>query len=128
MSAEPVDRYASRETRNLLRNLHRLSSHALLFGMQDTTGYGVGWTGDNERSDVRDVCGDYPALFGEDLRRVELGEDVEGVRERIRWAYLRGAVVTLSWHMHDPLNRGYEAKSVGGERIVASILPGGGPA
>lgn len=32
--------------------------------MQDTTGYGVGWSNNNDSSDIESVCGDYPAFSG----------------------------------------------------------------
>lgn len=42
----------------------------MLFGQHDATGYGVGWSGDDRRSDVKDVCGDYPALFSWDAYHI----------------------------------------------------------
>ena len=37
------------------------------FGHHDDTSYGHAWKYEANRSDVRDVCGDYPALMSWDL-------------------------------------------------------------
>ena len=44
-----------------------------MFGHQDDPLYGIGWEGDDGRSDVKSVVGDYPAVMGFDLGRIELG-------------------------------------------------------
>lgn len=38
-----------------------------MFGHHDDPLYGVGWEGDEDRSDVKSVCGDYPAVMSFDL-------------------------------------------------------------
>ena len=124
-SLKIYDNTATRETRYLYLNLDRLMRSALIFGMHDATGYGVGWSGDNDRSDVKSVCGDYPGLFAEDLNKVERDMDVKGLRYRLTAAYSGGAVVSMVWHQYDPDNRGFYATDVNNERIVSTILPGG---
>jgi mannan endo-1,4-beta-mannosidase len=121
----PVDPLSTVETRNLCRNLFLLTTRGLLFGMQDACGYGVGWSGDDDRSDVRSVCGDFPALISEDLNRVQRQEGVDRLRTRITSAYIRGSAISLCWHIFDPDRRGFYAGAVNNERVVASILPGG---
>lgn len=59
-----VDPQATPETRALLQNLHRMAGRQILFGHQHTTCYGVGWSGDNLRSDVKDVTGSFLAVYG----------------------------------------------------------------
>lgn len=121
----PVDPLATTETRNLCRNLFLLTTRGLLFGMQDACGYGVGWSGDDHRSDVHSVCGDYPALISEELNRVQRHDAVDRLASRITSAYIRGSVISLCWHLEDPDHRGFYAGDVNNRRVVASILPGG---
>jgi mannan endo-1,4-beta-mannosidase len=120
-----VDSLSTKETRYLYMNLTILAPNSLLFGMHDATGYGVGWSGDDDRSDVKSVCGDYPALFSEDVSQVELGADLDRTRYRLTNAYNGGSVISLVWHQYDPLNRGFYATDVNNERIVSTIIPGG---
>jgi hypothetical protein len=124
------DPQATAETKALYKNLYRLIGKNILFGHQDDPCYGVGWKYENGRSDVRDVTGQYPAVFGFDLGRTELGQlynldsvPFEKTRQYIGEAYERGAVITLSWHLNNPLTGGTAWDNKPG--AVASILPGG---
>ena len=45
----------TQRTENLLANLKNISENGYLVGHQDATVYGVGWVGDNDRSDVKSV-------------------------------------------------------------------------
>lgn len=118
------------QTRNLLDNLGRLSKEGkTMFGHQCSTLYGMGWYGDAGRSDVKDVCGDYPAVVGWDLGEIELGQDVNidgedfaAIRERILQSYARGGVTTLSWHTTNPATDG-DAWDI--TEAVYRIIPGG---
>lgn len=124
-----VDKTASPETQALFYNLKQTAGKGFLFGQQDATMYGVGWSGDSDRSDVKSITASHPALFGWDLEGVAK-EDSEKDRtnsaERIRnlciEAYLKGGVNTLSWHMQNFVTgkNFYDTT-----RCVAAILPGG---
>ena len=70
---ECSDRQATPETRALYKNLYILIGKNILFGHQDDPCYGVGWKYIPGRSDVKDITGQYPALYGFDLGRIELG-------------------------------------------------------
>ncbi len=120
-----VDQQATLQTRYLYMNLDYLKDKALLFGMQDATGYGVGWSGDDDRSDIKDVCGDYPAFYSEEMYKVTRNIQTERVRYRLTSAYKRGGVLSMCWHQYDPQGRGFYARDVNGENIVATLLPGG---
>lgn len=120
-----TDVKATKETRYLWLNLKGQMERSLLFGMQHATGYGVGWTNDDNRSDIKDVCGDFPAIYGEEMRELLLGTTVERFRYRITSAYQRGGVVTICWHQLDPDGRHYYAAEINNEKIVPQILPGG---
>jgi mannan endo-1,4-beta-mannosidase len=54
-SYRPIDKQATRETRNLYKNLAKLSKDHTLFGHQHPTEYGHGWMGEEGRSDVKSV-------------------------------------------------------------------------
>jgi len=127
---ECIDRLATPETKALFKNLYRLSGKKILFGHQDDPAYGVGWKYETGRSDIRDLTGEFPAVYGFDLGGIERGQDhnLDGVpfaktRQFIREAYSRGGVITLSWHLNNPLSGGTAWDNKPG--AVASILPGG---
>ncbi len=64
---KPIDQKATKQTRNLLYNLHRVAGSGVMFGHQDDLAYGVGWRGTPQRSDVLETTGSYPAVFGWDI-------------------------------------------------------------
>ncbi|HEY4155791.1 MAG TPA: glycosyl hydrolase [Puia sp.] len=127
---ETADPHATPATRALFRNLQRLSGKKILFGHQDDPAYGVGWKYEKGRSDIRGVTGEFPGVYGFDLGRIELDQDhnLDGVpfektRQYIMDAYARGGVITLSWHLNNPLTGSTAWDNKPG--AVASILPGG---
>jgi mannan endo-1,4-beta-mannosidase len=126
----PIDKKATKETVALYKNLFRLKEKGYMFGHQDALAYGVEWKYEEGRSDVKDVTGDYPAVYGWDLGRIEnkADKDLDGVpfakmRQFIKQVYDRGGVNTFSWHVNNPLS-GKDAWD-NPEGTVASVLPGG---
>jgi hypothetical protein len=126
----PVDCKATKETKSLARNLKKLLNKGILFGHQDDLAYGVGWKYEPGRSDVKDVTGDYPAVYGFELGRLEIDKPVnldsvpfDKMRGFIQAAYKRGGIITLSWHLNNPLTGKTAWDPAAG--TVASILPGG---
>lgn len=124
-----VDPEATAETRALFVNLADLARGHVLFGHQDDLAYGVTWWDEPGRSDVRDVTGSYPAVFGWEIGRIEKGgtESLDRVPfDRIQeWmveAYELGAVNTVSWHADNPVSGGDSWETT---PAVAAILPGG---
>ncbi len=124
-----ADARATDETRALFANLQRLAPDALLFGHQDDLAYGVTWVREPGRSDVREVAGAYPAVYGWELGNLELGAaaNLDGVRfdDMKRWikqAYRRGGVITISWHMNNPVSGGNAWDRT---PAVEALLPGG---
>ncbi|MGI9474412.1 MAG: glycoside hydrolase family 26 protein [Rubripirellula sp.] len=104
----PADRDATSETVGLLRRLHDQSGKGVLFGHQDTAAYGVGWSRDSDRSDIKDVCGNWPVVFGWDLGDIHRTHNLDGVRfdDMKRWiveADARGGINTLSLHLDNPV-------------------------
>lgn len=132
-AVRPADPQATPETRALLASLHRISGEATLFGHQDDLAYGVSWAdapGAPPRSDVNDVAGSFPAVFGFDLGGIELpGRAVnvdsvafDDIRRYAGEAYRMGGVVTLSWHLWNPVSGGNSWDTT---PAVPAILPGG---
>ncbi|HEX7026786.1 MAG TPA: glycosyl hydrolase [Gammaproteobacteria bacterium] len=124
-----VDADATPQTRALLANLYRLRHDHLLFGHQDSLAYGVEWIGGDNRSDPKAVTGSHAAVIGWDVGGLELGNahNLDGVdfgdmQHWIRQAYLGGGVVTISWHMADPVSGG---SSWNKGKFVHRLIPGG---
>lgn len=113
---QPADNNATPRTTTLLAKLHSIwNDNLTMFGHQDDTVYGLGegegWRGDTNRSDVKSVAGDYPALFGWELGHIELGRThsldsvaFDQIRSEIITADARGGINTISWHLRNPLN------------------------
>lgn len=127
----PADPSATRETVNLFQNLKEQQKEGLMFGHQDDLVYGVGWVYEEGRSDVKEVCGDYPAVMGWELGHLELGAPYsldsvhfDKIRSLIRTVYQQGGVNTLSWHLRNPLTGG-SAWDVTSTVVVRAVLPGG---
>lgn len=119
------------ETEQLLANLKKVSARGFMFGHHDDTNYGIGWDGDEGRSDVKSVCGDYPAVVSFDLGHIELGDTASldnvpfsKIRKEILNQYKRGGLSSLSWHLRNPKTGG-DAWDVSDSTVVKSILPGG---
>lgn len=110
-SIPTIDRSATNETKALFIKLWTLAdTNQTLFGHQDDTFFGVGWRDEPGRSDVHEVAGSYPAVYGWEIGGLELGNpnNLDGVpfntmRARIIEAYRRGGVITISWHMFNPV-------------------------
>ncbi|MCF8259817.1 MAG: T9SS type A sorting domain-containing protein [Melioribacteraceae bacterium] len=122
-----VDKLATTETVNLFRNLKTRTHSTTLFGHQDATAYGVGWKNIPGKSDVKDVCGDHPAVFGWDLGDIGQFTNLDGVsfnliKKSIIEAYNRGGINTISLHLDNPVTGG---NAWDNSTAVKNILPGG---
>jgi mannan endo-1,4-beta-mannosidase len=125
-----ADAAATKRTRALFDNLHRLAGRKIMFGHQDDLAYGVYWRREDGRSDVQETCGAYPAVFGWDLgSRFGPGKmsNIDSIRFRDmqRWivqAYEMGGVNTLSWHLDNLATGGNSWDTTA---AVRDLLPGG---
>jgi len=127
----PADKEATRETINLYQNLMELQHEGMMFGHQDDLAYGIGWVYEEGRSDVKEACGDYPAVYGWELGHLELGDTYsldsvhfDKIQGWIKKVYRRGGLNTISWHLRNPLTGG-TAWDTSSKEVVKSILPGG---
>lgn len=116
--------------KQLITRLHNIQEKGIMFGHQDDTFYGTTWKWEDGRSDVKDVCGDYPAVLGVELGKIELGSDVnidgvpfERMKRDIVAHHQRGGIITISWHPWNPVtgNNSWDPKG----DAVAAVLPGG---
>ena len=130
--SQPIDKNATKETVALFKNLKELSKNHTLFAHQHATEYGHGWYGDDDRSDVKSVCGSHPAMIGVDFGGFSIpsaeGREKfkESLRKNVVDTYNRGGVTTVAWHFSNPVSGGgfYWKDSVS-LPAVKYIIPGG---
>ncbi len=125
-----VDHCATKQTKALYENLKTQADSGILFGHQDALSYGVKWKEwHKKKSDVQEVCGKYPAVFGWDVSKLGTSThniDSVNFRQMKRWikeVYKMGGVNTVSWHLDNFVDGG-NAWEVGG-RVIERILPNG---
>ena len=128
----------------LFERLDSLRHKGYMFGHQDDPMYGLTWEYDKDSSDVKNVCGDYPAVMGFELGGIEMADaksldsvPFTRITEEVINHYQRGGIITLSWHPRNPLttiegggNAGQKfpegtAWDVTDSTVVKNILPGG---
>lgn len=127
-----IDNEATAETKNLAKNLYRLSADHILFGHQHATEYGHGWSGDADRSDVKSVTGSHPAVIGIDLMGLsgrpesDIQKTIVQLQNNVSATYDRGGVTTIAWHFSNPASGGgfYWQDSIS-KPAVRLIIPGG---
>ncbi|WP_343618173.1 glycosyl hydrolase [Flavobacterium sp.] len=123
------DKKATLETVSLYKKLKRITQKGFLFGHQDDLAYGVNWKYENGRSDIKDVVGDYPAVYGWDIAGLEKGDinNIDGVpfgkmKQYIIEANERGGISTISWHFDNPATGKNAWDNT--PNAVKTILPG----
>jgi len=138
----PADKKATRETVILFQSLYKLKNKGIMYGHQDDLMYGYSWWYEKDKSDTKAITGDYPAVAGFELGHIELGSErsldsvsFTQIAELIKVHYKRGGVITISWHLNNPLTMqikdslsGWQhgtAWDVSSKEVVSSILPGG---
>lgn len=128
-----IDPKATKETKALYQNLHKLARRHILFGHQHATEYGHGWNRDPDRSDVKSVSGSHPAVIGVDFSGLSgrspeaIGRATELLRQQITNTYNRGGVTTVAWHFSNPVTpqTGFYWKDSVSAPAVPNLLPGG---
>ncbi len=126
----PAVKNATTETINLYNKLNQLATKGFMVGHQDDLAYGVNWQYVNNKSDIKDAAGDFPAVYGWELGGLELDhtKNLDAVpfskmKEFIQQGYQRGGVITISWHAYSPLGNNKTAWDTT-RGTVATILPG----
>jgi mannan endo-1,4-beta-mannosidase len=128
----PIDAHATKKTKALYKNLKKLSEKHTLFGHQHATEYGHGWSGDENRSDVKSVTGSHPAVVGVDFSGLSgypdsvIERNKAILKKNITDTYNRGGVTTVAWHFNNPVAKGgfYWVDSLS-LPAVKYIIPGG---
>lgn len=128
--ATPQAKNAATPAQQLMKRLRKLQAKGIMLGHQDDPVYGTTWKWEEGKSDVLLTTGDYPAVMGFDLGKIELDSDknLDGVgfdrmKQEIVKQYLRGGIVTLSWHPWNPVT-GDNAWDPKGDAVKA-VLDGG---
>lgn len=126
---ETVDSKATKQTKALFANLKELAKNHILFGQEDALAYGVKWRDWHKmRSDIKDVCGQHPAVFGWDMGQIGKQSynldtvDFKQMKSWMKQVYKMGGVNTVSWHAENYVTGG-DTWDVG-HKVVAAILPG----
>lgn len=129
--ASLTDTQAAPETKYLFNRIKAMAKQGYVFGHQDATAYGMGWKNEADayRSDVNDVVGDYPGVYGFDIGHLELGhtQNLDTVnfgqmKHLIQRAHKAGGIVTLSWHADNPISGGNSWDTTA---VVKHIIKGG---
>jgi len=127
-----VDSKATSETKALYSELWKNESEGLvMFGHHDDLLYGRNWLLVDGNSDIKSVCGAYPAVFGVDFAPVMDGKSLnfndpnnENLRRTILEAYKRGMVILACAHLNNPLTGG-TAWDNSDTTVVSQILKSG---
>lgn len=107
-----VDQNATAKTKALYSNLWAIQEVGFMFGHHDDLFYGRRWYNEPNRSDTKDVVGDYPAVLSIDFApimddRHESDASENEIRERVcKEAYNRGMVIIACLHLNNPLTGG----------------------
>jgi len=127
-----IDPLATKETKALFKNLHKLSQNHILFGHQHATEYGHGWAGDENRSDVKSITGSHPAVIGVDFSGLsgqpqqQIEKEKAALRKNIAATYNRGGITTVSWHFNNPVSpTSFYWNDSTVAPAVKNIIPGG---
>jgi mannan endo-1,4-beta-mannosidase len=129
MNAQPIDRNATVETVQLWHNLGKIAQEHVLFGHQESLAYGYDWIGEQDRSDVRDITGSFPAVYGWDFgslwddspAALKYNINKETLLKWTREGSSRGSIITFSWHAPNPISGGNFYDTT---KVVSTILPG----
>ena len=144
---EPADPDATSQAKELFQRLLTLQKKGIMYGHQDDLLTGRTWINEKGRSDTKEAVGDYPAVAGFELGELELGysKSLDGnafsdISERIRWFHKQGGIITVSWHVVNPVSSQWPGikepngagsawdvsmLSADGINAVRNVLPGG---
>lgn len=144
---KPADPEATPEAVELFARLKKIQEKGTMYGHQDDLMTGRTWWNEKDRSDTKDAVGDYPGVAGFELGELELGYKLSldsiafaDISERVRWFHEKGGIITISWHVVNPVSSQWPGVkepngagsawdvsmlSTDGINAVRSVLPGG---
>jgi hypothetical protein len=100
----PSDKNATDATVELFSTLNSRMEKGIMLGHQDDLAYGNKWYSEPGRSDVKSVCGDYPAAFGWNIGNIENGVSYNSdsisflnLRSYIKQVNGLGGISIISW-------------------------------
>lgn len=127
----PIDKEATTETVALYNRLFATMDRGIMVAHQDALPYGHDWYKEENRCDVKEVAGDYPAVIGWELGHVEIDAafNLDSVyfsdmKQYIKETYKRGGITTASWH-GDNIVTGNTSWDCEQDYVVKTILPDG---
>lgn len=144
---QPADPEATPQAKELFRRLMDIQKKGIMYGHQDDLMTGRTWWNEKGRSDTKEAVGDYPAVAGFELGELELGHKLSldsiafaDISERIIWFHEQGGIITVSWHVVNPVSSQWPGikepngagsawdvsmLSADGTNAVRNVLPGG---
>lgn len=133
-----ADKSATDETSALFYNLKKIAKTNILFGHQDDTKRGYNWANEEgqpyqpEKSDVKDVTGAFPAVYGSDFNFIAgngtgnwFDYEIAKSHDLAADAYNRGGINTYCWHYDNPVSGGSFYWSNSPVEAVSKIIAGG---
>jgi mannan endo-1,4-beta-mannosidase len=122
---KPADTLLTLETRALWINLKHLQGKGIIFGQQDATVRGIDGKINRDKSDVRDITGTHPALYGWEIAGTGNNANIDSIpfsdiRQGMIEAFERGGINTATWHVNNPVSGGTAWDVV---PAVGQILP-----
>ncbi len=119
------------EAKDLHSKLHTITQLGIAFGQQESIGRGINFFDpESLDSDFSRVAGDWPAVIGFDLERIELINTfnfyrpivAQRKRDLIIKAHNNGSIIALSWHASNPITL---EDSFDTTKVVSEMLEGG---
>ncbi|MFZ1290069.1 MAG: glycosyl hydrolase [Melioribacteraceae bacterium] len=119
-----IDSNATFGTVALFYNLKNNPESKIIFGHHHSTAYGIGWRGEIDKSDVKDVTGSYPGVIGWDFADLNFNpeEQPNWLENNVIRAYDNGLINIFAWHLDNLVTgKNFYDTTI----VVKHILPGG---
>ena len=104
------DNQADDKAIQLYHKLQKNLDKGIMLGHQDELAYGYRWFMEAGRSDVKSVCGDYPAVVGWDLGGLETGSRTNcdsipfsALKGYVRQVEQQGGISIFTWRAGNPV-------------------------
>lgn len=130
-SSQPQEEQTPTLRESLITRIDTLMQHGYMYGHQDDPFYGITWQWEKDRSDTKELVGDYPAVMGFDLGGIEMGDiknldsvPFNWIREEAIKHVARGGIITFSWHPRNPRTAG-NAWDTSDTLVVRNVLKEG---